>query len=77
MSQDALEKEVIQSFRVLPPEKKREVLDYLKFLRSRFSKGSSTALKGLWKHLNVDISDQDIAESRREMWAFFPREVEK
>ena len=29
------------------------------------------SLRGLWKGL--DITDEDIAEMRREMWADFPR----
>ncbi len=77
MNQDVLEKKVLQGFRELPPEKQKEVLDYLELLRSRFSNGPSTVLKGLWKHLDVDISEQDVADSRRQMWASFPREVEE
>ena len=30
------------------------------------------SLRGLWKGL--DISEDDIAQARREMWASFPRE---
>ncbi len=30
------------------------------------------SLRGLWQ--GVDITDEDIAEARREMWASFPRE---
>ncbi len=29
------------------------------------------SLRGLWK--DIDISAEDIAEARREMWANFPR----
>lgn len=29
---------------------------------------------GLWADLKVDISEDDIAEARREMWNNFPRE---
>ncbi len=29
------------------------------------------SLRGLWK--GVDVTDEDIAEVRREMWANFPR----
>ncbi|MDQ3705686.1 MAG: hypothetical protein M3437_10775 [Chloroflexota bacterium] len=31
-----------------------------------------TPLRGLWK--GVDISEEEIAEARREMWGSFPRE---
>lgn len=29
------------------------------------------SLRGLWK--GIDLSDEDIAEARREMWSNFPR----
>jgi hypothetical protein len=32
------------------------------------------SLRGLWAEFNIDISDEDIAELRREMWGNFPRE---
>jgi hypothetical protein len=30
---------------------------------------------GCLEHLGVNITDEDIAEARREMWANFPREL--
>lgn len=35
---------------------------------------SRRSLEGLWADLGVDVSDEDIAEARREMWGGFPRE---
>ena len=32
------------------------------------------SLHGLWADLNVDVSEEDIQEMRREMWGNFPRE---
>jgi hypothetical protein len=32
------------------------------------------SLYGLWEDLEVDISEDDIDEIRREMWGNFPRE---
>jgi hypothetical protein len=31
-------------------------------------------VRGLWAGLSPDISDDEIAEMRREMWGAFPRE---
>lgn len=28
------------------------------------------SLEGLWAHLGADVSEEDIAEARREMWRF-------
>jgi hypothetical protein len=38
------------------------------------SKGRRHSLKGLWADLGVEISPEDIAEVRREMWGGFPRQ---
>ncbi len=32
------------------------------------------SLYGLWKHLNFDVTKEDIDEVRKEMWKNFPRE---
>ncbi|MAS34855.1 MAG: hypothetical protein CL610_12665 [Anaerolineaceae bacterium] len=32
------------------------------------------SLYGLWADLKIDISEEDIAQVRREMWSNFPRE---
>ena len=32
------------------------------------------SLRGLWADLNVHITEEDIAEARREMWGSFPSE---
>jgi hypothetical protein len=33
------------------------------------------SLRGLWKDLNIEITEEDIAEARREMWGNFPRDI--
>ncbi len=33
------------------------------------------SILGSLEHLGIDITDEDIAEVRREMWANFPREL--
>ena len=30
---------------------------------------------GLWADLNIHITEEDIAEARREMWGNFPRDI--
>jgi RHH-type rel operon transcriptional repressor/antitoxin RelB len=34
------------------------------------------SLEGIWADLNINITEQDIAEARREMWGNSPREIE-
>ena len=65
---------IAKEAKTLPPEKQREVLDFLEFLKSR--KPAKRRLRdplGMWK--GIDISSEDIAEARREMWGNFPRDL--
>jgi len=71
-----VEEMVLEKLRRLPPEKQKEVLEFaesleqtngpLKPLRSR---------EGLWADLDINITEQDISEARREMWGNFPRDI--
>lgn len=59
----------------LPPEKQQELLDFADFLASRYQdKRPRRSSRGLWADLGIDITDEDIEDARREMWARFPRE---
>ena len=72
----SIEQSVLEKLRDLPPEKQQEVLDFAEFLGQK-----QTAAKrprrnwiGLTSDLSVDLTEEDIAEARREMWGNFPRE---
>lgn len=70
-----IEEAVIEKLRALPPERQREVLDFVEFLEQRGQrKRPRKGVKGLWADLGVTITEADIAEVRREMWESFPRE---
>ena len=71
-----IEQSVIEKLRLLPVEKQQEVLDFVEFLGQK-----NAALKrprrnwiGIASDLSVDLTEEDIAEARREMWGKFPRE---
>jgi hypothetical protein len=66
-----IEQAVLEKLRSLPPHKQREVLDFVDFLRAGRLKGPRKSLKGLWLGLAGDISEEDIAEMRRELWEGF------
>ena len=68
--------QVVEKLRDLPPEKQKEVLDFAESLRGKNATGNPRrSLWGLWKDLNVEITEEDIAEARREMWGNFPRDI--
>ena len=71
----SIEEAVLEKLQRLPPDKKQEVLDFLNSLQSKVRTHSSgRSLKGLWADLEIQISDQDIADARRDLWTNFPRE---
>lgn len=68
---------VIEKLDGLPPQKQQEVLDFVEFLKSKDSpRQPLKSLLGLWKDYDIHITEQDIAEARKEMWGNFPRDIE-
>ena len=66
---------ILEKVLMLPPEKQQEVADFIEFLSRQSGKTvRRSRLKGLCSDLGVQITDRDIDEVRREVWANFPRE---
>jgi hypothetical protein len=76
MTTEQLEQQVLDKLHRLPREKRIEVLDFVTFLagRERRTGPPRRSLKGLWADLGVNVSAEDIAGARREMWSGFPGE---
>jgi hypothetical protein len=71
-----LEEQLLEKLRDLPPEKRKEVLDFVDFLMKKSTaKKPRRSLLGLWADLNFHVTEEDIAEARREMWGNFPRDI--
>ena len=71
-----IEEMVLEKLRGLPAEKQKEVLEFVESLKPDGStKKPLRSLEGLLEDLNVDITEEDIAEARREMWGNFPRDM--
>ena len=72
-----IEQQVLEKLRDLPPEKQKEVLDFVDFLKEKNStKKERRSLLGLWADFDFHVTEEDIAEARREMWGNFPRDIE-
>jgi len=72
-----VEEQVLEKLRELPPEKQREVLEFVDSLKEKdAAKKPLRSLEGLWADLDIHITEEDIAEARREMWGNFPRDIE-
>lgn len=69
-----LEQAVLDKLRELPPNHQQEVLDFAEFLHQKnILKRPLKSVKGMWDHLDMDITEEDIAQARKEMWGNFPR----
>jgi hypothetical protein len=70
----SVEELVLAKLRELPNDKRQEVLDFAEFLaRKKAAPCARRSLEGLWAGLNVEITEGEIAEARREMWSEFSR----
>ena len=72
-----IEEMVLEKLRGLPPEKQKEVLEFVESLKPvETTTKPLRSLEGLWADLDIDITEEDIAEARREMWGNFPRDIQ-
>lgn len=71
-----IEEMLLEKLRELPPEKQAEVLQFADSLKTtKESQKRLRSLEGLCEDLNVEITEEDIAQARREMWGNFPRDI--
>jgi len=71
----SLEEAILEKVRALPPEKQQRVLEFADSLKiPEQHKAPLRSPRGLWADLDFSISEEDIAELRREMWKNFPRD---
>ncbi len=71
-----IEETVLEKLRGLPPEKKMKVLEFVDSLQADGgTKKPLRSLEGLCADLGIRITEEDIAEARREMWGNFPRDI--
>lgn len=70
-----IQQQVIQKLRQLPPEKQQKVLDFVDSLHKESGPAKLKSLEGLWADLDIDITEEDIAQARKEMWGNFPRDI--
>ena len=69
------EEVLLEKFKVLPMNRKQELLDFAEFLESKEAvKKPRRSLYGILADLNVNITEEEIREVRQEMWGNFPRE---
>ena len=71
-----IEEMVLEKLRELPPDKQKAVLEFVESLKENGEpKKPLHSLEGLWADLDIHITEEDVAEARREMWGNFPRDI--
>ncbi len=71
------EEVLLKTFKILPTNRKQELLEYAKTLEQKEAvKKSRVSLKGIWADLNVNITDEDMLEARNEMWRSYTKDTE-
>ncbi len=69
----SIEEAILEKVRALPPARKSEVLEYVSSLEASKRKPFRNP-EGILADLNFTLTEEDIAEARREMWANFPHD---
>ncbi len=70
----SIEKTVLEKLLKLPVDKQKEVLDFVETLENKPQlPRRRRVLKGLWADLGAEITPEDIAATRREMWGGFAK----
>jgi hypothetical protein len=69
------EEVLLEKFKVLPTNRKQELLDFAEFLEQKETvKLPRRSLYGILSDLDVNITEEEIREVRKEAWKNFPRE---
>ena len=65
----AIEETIIARLRELPEAQQQTVLHFVEFLIARnLNDAAPRSLMGAWANMGIDITEEDIAEARRDMW---------
>jgi hypothetical protein len=73
-----VQQEILERLSTLAPAEQQEVLRVARDLSARTSKPHGrpwTGMMGLLSKRGINVTADDIAEARREMWGNFPREI--
>lgn len=70
----SLEMQIRDAVAALTEEDRTRVLNFIANLR-RNTEAPPQITQGMYAHLGISISKEEIDEARREAWANFPREI--
>ncbi|MEA5490255.1 MULTISPECIES: DUF2281 domain-containing protein [Pseudanabaena] len=71
-----IEETLIAVIKTLSPEKQQALLEFAEFLQAKTaSKTPSKSIKGLWANIDINLTEEDLSTTRKEMWANFPKDI--
>jgi len=74
----SIQQKVLEILEVLPLEKQQEILSFVKFIQSQSQMcHPRKSIKGILSDFPIDLTEEEFAEARKEIWANFPREIEE
>lgn len=69
------EEVLLEKIKFLPPNLKQEAIHFVEFLQTKLvNKPKREISLGICEDLGIEITSEDIDETRKEMWKNFPRE---
>ena len=69
------EEVLLQKIKTLPPDLQQKAIEFVDSLQIEAQKKTPRiSLEGIWADMDVNITEEEIREARREMWGNFPRE---
>jgi hypothetical protein len=70
----SIEDTILEKVRSLPPGKKAEVLEFVSGLEATV-RPPFRSPKGILSDLNFEVTEEDLAKARGEMWSDFPATI--
>jgi hypothetical protein len=72
-----IEETLIAVIKTLPIEKQQALLEFAEFLQAKTTpKAPSKSIKGLWANADINLTEEEIATTRKEMWTNFSKDIE-
>ena len=72
-----VEEVLLEKVKVLPMNRKQEVLDFAEFLEQKEAvKRPRRSMKGALADLHTNITEADIREARNEMWRGYTQDTD-
>ena len=68
---------LLKTFKVLPKDRKKELLDFAEFFESKeVGTRPRRSLQGSLTHLNIEFTEADLREARNEMWRGYTQDTD-